>query len=116
MPAVPSSVPAFHHQVIIIGAGAAGIATASSLLQRDPSLDIALIDPAEVHYYQPGWTMVGAGVFDAPSTARPMSSVMACVVLGLMTSSDGIRRSFRWGRARPRRTSSCGPVRRSAPS
>lgn len=89
MPAVPSSVPAFHHQVIIIGAGAAGIATASSLLKRDPSLDIALIDPAEVHYYQPGWTMVGAGVFDARSTARPMSSVIPRAVRWIKSQVQG---------------------------
>lgn len=65
-----------HHKVVIVGAGAAGIATASSLIARDPSLDIALVDPADVHYYQPGWTMVGAGVFTAPSTARTMASII----------------------------------------
>jgi sulfide:quinone oxidoreductase len=64
------------HDIVIVGAGAAGIATASSLLAREPNLDIALIDPAETHYYQPGWTMVGAGIFEAPSTARPMSSLI----------------------------------------
>lgn len=65
-----------HHQILIIGAGAAGIATASSLLARDASLDIALIDPADTHYYQPGWTMVGAGVFKPESTARSMATVI----------------------------------------
>ncbi len=76
MPALLSPSHPDHHQVLIVGAGAAGIATASSLLARDPSLDIALIDPADVHYYQPGWTMVGAGVFNAPDTARSMASAM----------------------------------------
>ena len=64
------------YDVLIIGAGAAGVATASSLLARAPNLDIAIIDPADVHYYQPGWTMVGAGVFHAETTARPMGSVL----------------------------------------
>ncbi|AJK46667.1 hypothetical protein Bpla01_29440 [Burkholderia plantarii] len=64
------------HEIVIVGAGAAGIATAASLLRRDRSLDIALVDPADTHYYQPGWTMVGGGIFDAPSTARPMQSVL----------------------------------------
>lgn len=64
------------HAVVIVGAGAAGIAVASSLLARSPGLDIAIVDPAETHYYQPGWTMVGAGVFDADYTARSMASVM----------------------------------------
>jgi len=64
------------HEVVIIGGGAAGIAVAASLLSRSPKLDIAIIDPADIHYYQPGWTMVGAGVFDASTTARTMASVL----------------------------------------
>ncbi len=64
------------HQVVIIGGGAAGIAVASSLLSRQPTLDIAIIDPADIHYYQPGWTMVGGGIFDASVTARTMASVL----------------------------------------
>lgn len=65
-----------HHEVVIIGGGSAGIATASSMLKRRPSLDIAIVEPCEDHYYQPGWTMVGGGVFEAPVTRRPMASVM----------------------------------------
>ncbi len=61
------------HTVVIVGGGAAGIATASSLLARDPMLDVAIIDPADVHYYQPGWTLVGGGVFDAADTAHTMA-------------------------------------------
>lgn len=64
------------HEVVIVGAGAAGIAVASSLLARAPGLDIALIDPADIHYYQPGWTLVGGGVFDAATTARTLASVL----------------------------------------
>jgi len=64
------------HEIVIIGGGAAGIAVASSLLARSPDLDIAIIDPADIHYYQPGWTMVGAGVFDASFTARTMGAVL----------------------------------------
>lgn len=64
------------HQVVIVGGGAAGIATASSMLKRRPALDIAIVEPASEHFYQPGWTMVGAGIFDAPITRRTMASVM----------------------------------------
>ena len=61
----PVDVAEVAHAVVIIGGGAAGIATAASLLARQPGLDVAIIDPADIHYYQPGWTLVGAGVFDA---------------------------------------------------
>jgi sulfide:quinone oxidoreductase len=74
--AQPMTAPATHHQVVIIGGGSAGIAAASSLKARDRSLDIAIIDPADVHYYQPGWTLVGGGVFTAKSTVRAMASVI----------------------------------------
>jgi sulfide:quinone oxidoreductase len=62
--------------VVIVGGGSAGIATASSLLKRNRRLSIAVIEPSEDHYYQPGWTMVGAGVFSAEFTKRAEKSVM----------------------------------------
>lgn len=58
------------HQIVIVGGGAAGISTAASLLKRQPTLDIAIIEPSESHYYQPGWTMVGGGVFSPEQTRR----------------------------------------------
>ncbi|HWU84164.1 MAG TPA: TIGR01244 family sulfur transferase [Rhodocyclaceae bacterium] len=64
------------HQIVIVGAGAAGISVAASLLARDADLDIAIVDPADVHYYQPGWTLVGSGVFKPTQTARVMGSVI----------------------------------------
>jgi len=72
----PVEVAEAEHTVVIIGGGAAGIATASSLLAREPGLDVAIIDPADVHYYQPGWTLVGCGVFDAPQTAHTMGTTI----------------------------------------
>lgn len=64
------------HTVVVVGGGAAGIATAASLLKRRPGLDIAIIEPAHTHAYQPGWTMVGGGVFKQEVTRRTMASVM----------------------------------------
>ena len=64
------------HDVVIVGAGAGGVAVAASLLKRRANLNIALIDPAKEHSYQPGWTLVGGGVFKQSQTRRPMSSVI----------------------------------------
>lgn len=65
-----------HHQIAIIGAGTAGIMTAAQLLKKDKSLDIVIIDPAEYHYYQPAWTLVGAGTYDYEETVRPMKDLI----------------------------------------
>ncbi|WP_284265355.1 bifunctional protein tyrosine phosphatase family protein/NAD(P)/FAD-dependent oxidoreductase [Roseicyclus amphidinii] len=62
--------------VVIVGGGAAGIAVAASLKARKPNLEMAIIDPADIHYYQPGWTMVGSGIFEAPKTAKTMGSLI----------------------------------------
>jgi sulfide:quinone oxidoreductase len=73
---MPVDVAVASHDIVIVGAGAAGVATAASLLARDRNLDIAIIDPADVHYYQPGWTMVGAGVFKPEATVREMGTIL----------------------------------------
>ena len=64
------------HDVIIVGGGAGGLGAASSLLRRKPNLDILVIEPTDSHFYQPGWTLVGSGVFDRKVTIRSMASVM----------------------------------------
>ena len=62
--------------VVIVGGGAGGIATAASILKRDRSVSLAIIEPRTEHFYQPGWTMVGAGVFQPQATRQTMASVM----------------------------------------
>lgn len=62
--------------VVIVGAGAGGVSVAASLKARKPGLSVAIIDPADIHYYQPGWTMVGGGIFDPQETAKTMGSLI----------------------------------------
>ncbi|MEN9884104.1 MAG: hypothetical protein RLZZ420_1321 [Bacteroidota bacterium] len=72
----PQKMSTSKHQIVIIGAGNAGISVASKLLLKNKKLDIALVDPAQKHYYQPAWTLVGSGVFDISKTEREQSSVI----------------------------------------
>ncbi|MFD2564372.1 NAD(P)/FAD-dependent oxidoreductase [Aquimarina rubra] len=65
-----------HYQILIIGGGTGGIMTAAQFLKKDKNLDIGVIEPSNTHYYQPAWTLVGAGTYDFDKTARPMSKVM----------------------------------------
>lgn len=50
-------------KVVIVGAGTTGISVAARLLRKSHHLanEIAIIDPAQKHYYQPLWTLVGGG-------------------------------------------------------
>jgi sulfide:quinone oxidoreductase len=65
-----------HHRILIVGGGNAGISIAAQLLRKDASLDIAIIDGAQKHYYQPAWTLVGGGEFNIHDTERSESSVI----------------------------------------
>ncbi|MCB2080007.1 MAG: NAD(P)/FAD-dependent oxidoreductase [Novosphingobium sp.] len=49
-------------RVVIIGAGAAGTALANRLVRRLDGATITLIDPSKDHLYQPGLSLVAAGL------------------------------------------------------
>lgn len=68
--AAMSAAPASSYDVVIVGGGSAGISCAASLLKRRQDISIAIIEPSQDHYYQPGWTLVGAGVFSPEQTRR----------------------------------------------
>ncbi|MCB0942229.1 MAG: NAD(P)/FAD-dependent oxidoreductase [Mycobacterium sp.] len=63
------------HQVVIVGGGTAGVTVAARLLRKGYT-DVAVIEPSAQHYYQPLWTLVGAGQAKASTTVRPEASVM----------------------------------------
>ena len=64
--------------VLIVGGGTAGITVASSLVRRQGGrkLSIAVIEPKDDHYYQPAFTLVGAGTYSLGKTRRGEAQVM----------------------------------------
>ena len=65
-----------HFNIVVIGAGTGGIMTAAQIKNERKDLSIAIVDPADTHYYQAAWTLVGAGTYDFEKTGKPMSSVI----------------------------------------
>ncbi|MFN4079426.1 MAG: FAD/NAD(P)-binding oxidoreductase [Saprospiraceae bacterium] len=65
-----------NYQILIVGGGNAGLSVASKLLRKNSKLDIAIVDPAEKHYYQPAWTLVGGGAFNIKATVRRQADVI----------------------------------------
>ncbi len=63
------------HKIVIVVGGSAGISVAAGLLNAGER-DVAVIDPAEVHYYQPLWTSVGGGCAPAGESARAQAAAM----------------------------------------
>ena len=49
-------------RIVIAGAGAAGLAAASRLAEQVDGASITLVDGRKEHFYQPGYTLVGAGL------------------------------------------------------
>ena len=54
--------------ILIVGGGTAGITVAASLAKRKIFSSITILEPSKVHYYQPLWTLVGAGIFPKESS------------------------------------------------
>lgn len=66
------------HKVIVIGGGSAGLAISHQLLRtgKFSQDDVAVIDPATWHHYQPGWTLVGGGLKNKEELKRPLDSLI----------------------------------------
>lgn len=63
-----------HFQVLVVGGGTAGITVAARLRRRNNQLSMAVVEPSTKHYYQPLWTLVGAGVFPKELSERAESA------------------------------------------
>ena len=67
-----------YYDTLIVGGGAAGITVAASLRRRvgNGNHSIGVIEPSSSHYYQPAFTLVGAGALSLESTRRDTSSLI----------------------------------------
>ncbi|CAI6336826.1 unnamed protein product [Periconia digitata] len=74
----PVSSAARNHKIVVIGGGSAGIALSHQLLRKGNFTqdDIAVVDPATFHHYQPGWTLVGGGLKDKEQLKTPLASLI----------------------------------------
>ncbi|MSO97459.1 MAG: NAD(P)/FAD-dependent oxidoreductase [Rhodospirillaceae bacterium] len=80
-----------HHHVVIVGGGAAGITVAAELRRHDheDALDIAIIEPSEAHYYQPAFTLVGAGAYSLKATKKAEAKLIPSGVTWIRDAAAG---------------------------
>ncbi|CAG7825310.1 unnamed protein product, partial [Allacma fusca] len=63
-------------KLVVVGGGAGGCSIASKFSKKINPKEIAIIEPADTHYYQPMWTLVGGGMKSLEDSARSMGSVL----------------------------------------
>jgi len=70
-------------KILVVGGGSGGLAVANQIYNRFKAEgkqlaggDIQILDAAEFHYYQPGWTLVGAGLKKKTSTRKRLAEIV----------------------------------------
>ncbi|XP_019622910.1 PREDICTED: sulfide:quinone oxidoreductase, mitochondrial-like [Branchiostoma belcheri] len=69
-----------HYKLCIVGGGAAGISNGSKFGRKLGKGNVCIVEPSEVHYYQPMWTLVGGGVKSFTQSGKAMADVMPLTV------------------------------------
>ncbi|KAL7896029.1 hypothetical protein HDV63DRAFT_380275 [Trichoderma sp. SZMC 28014] len=66
------------HRIVVIGGGTAGLDISHKLLRsgKFSQDEIAVVDPATWHHFQPGWTLVGGGIKTKEELRRPLNSLI----------------------------------------
>ena len=64
------------YKIVVLGGGAGGCAAAAKFADKAGEGGLAVVEPADTHYYQPLWTLVGGGIKRLADSARPMAGVL----------------------------------------
>lgn len=74
-------------RIVIAGGGAAGLTAASLLAARLQGATVTVVDPRKEHYYQPGFTLVAAGI---KPEHYPVSSTAEYIPKGVQWVADTV--------------------------
>ncbi|KAL0968679.1 hypothetical protein UPYG_G00270110 [Umbra pygmaea] len=65
-----------HYKLLVLGGGTGGITMSARMKRKLGAGNVAVVEPSEMHYYQPIWTLVGAGAKKLASSGRTTASVV----------------------------------------
>lgn len=63
-------------RIVVAGSGAGGLAVASRLRRQLDGATIIVVDRRQEHWYQPGWTLVGSGIWPKAETVSSNARFM----------------------------------------
>ncbi len=63
-------------KIVIVGGGAAGITMSAYLSDMLRQVDVTIIEPNEIHHYQPGYTLIAADIFTPGEIAKPTQQLI----------------------------------------
>ncbi|AXJ00121.1 sulfide:quinone oxidoreductase [Cyclonatronum proteinivorum] len=63
-------------KIVVAGGSIAGLTVAARLLRAVPDMEITVIEPRSEHHYQPGYTLVAAGVYRPDEVIYDQASLM----------------------------------------
>jgi NADH dehydrogenase FAD-containing subunit len=65
-----------NYKLLIIGGGTAGITMSAKFNKLLGSNNVAVVEPNEWHYYQPGWTLTAGGLKSAESMRKEQKTLV----------------------------------------
>ncbi len=80
-----------HHNLLIVGGGAAGVSVANNMRRQDKEMTIAIIEPSEKHYYQPGFTIIGGGAYTLKKTTRNEADLIPSSITWIKDFADSFQ-------------------------
>ncbi|EFO86490.1 hypothetical protein CRE_02574 [Caenorhabditis remanei] len=69
-------VSAKYVKLLVVGGGAGGLGAASKFARKLPRGSVAIVEPHEDHYYQPGFTLVGGGLMTLEANRRKQETLI----------------------------------------
>ncbi|XP_030045443.1 sulfide:quinone oxidoreductase, mitochondrial isoform X2 [Microcaecilia unicolor] len=78
-----------YYDVVVVGGGSAGITMGARMKRKVGAENVAIVEPSEKHYYQPLWTLVGAGAKRLPTSVRSTASVIPSGVKWIKSAVQG---------------------------
>ncbi|VDH96527.1 sulfide:quinone oxidoreductase [Mytilus galloprovincialis] len=65
-----------HYKILVVGAGSGGCSIAHKFSSKLKAGHVGIIEPSNDHFYQPMWTLVGAGMANLANSGKKMSKVI----------------------------------------